>query len=562
MLGDVESPPPGDPTAAEVLEQLARILESPEFSAPERARSFLRYIVEETIAGRSERIKAFSIALEVFGRDKKFDAQNDPIVRIEAGRLRRALERYYLVAGQADPVLIVIPKGAYVPHFSYTTESQSRDPDQPPSSQPPVLSVSQTRQQEEGDSPKVLVALFKDAGDGPEAKLYAVGICEELINALSRFNEVMVLGPRTSLSLGADPEPDKVGELGARYLVDGSVRIAGNHVRVTARVADALSSQILWSQAFDDDLSVHDLIEIQERIASEIATIVARPYGVVFQADARHLKESRPQDVVTYFCTLRAYQYRHRPSPEGHERVRKCLEATLPQSPGYATARAMLAYVYLDEIRYGFNPRPRAPSPIDRALDAARQALEIEPENVRAMQAYMLALFLSGDVAEALRVGERAIAHNPNDPEILAEFGTRVALAGDWQRGRALLEKALARDPGGSNFYSVSLAFVAYMQGDMDAALAEIRRADRLDLPLSHLVAAVVYAEAGLTHEAKVARDRYLGERPTFFDALDAEMEFRQISPDDQRRFLRGVLKAGFPVPMRLAGKLVADGSH
>ena len=98
--------------------ELARILDSADFDATSREHRFLSYVVEEALAGRGDRIKAYSIAVEVFGRDVSFDPQTDPIVRIEAGHLRRALERYYLTAGQCDPVLIAIPKGGYVPTFS------------------------------------------------------------------------------------------------------------------------------------------------------------------------------------------------------------------------------------------------------------------------------------------------------------------------------------------------------------------------------------------------------------------------------------------------------------
>ena len=98
--------------------QLALILNSADFDATGREHRFLSHVVEEALAGRGDRIKAYSIAVEVFGRDLSFDPQTDPIVRIEAGHLRRALERYYLTAGQADPILITVPKGGYVPTFS------------------------------------------------------------------------------------------------------------------------------------------------------------------------------------------------------------------------------------------------------------------------------------------------------------------------------------------------------------------------------------------------------------------------------------------------------------
>jgi hypothetical protein len=98
--------------------QLERILTSNDFRVPERNRKFLSYVVEETLAGRAGRVKAYSIAIEAFGRDASFDPQLDPVVRIEAGHVRRALERYYLTAGQLDPLLISIPIGGYVPTFT------------------------------------------------------------------------------------------------------------------------------------------------------------------------------------------------------------------------------------------------------------------------------------------------------------------------------------------------------------------------------------------------------------------------------------------------------------
>jgi hypothetical protein len=102
----------------QVRAQLNHIVANPEFKVPDRLRKFLRYIVETTLAGKAEQIKAYTIALEVFERDETFDAHADPVVRIEAGRLRRALERYYLIAGQMDPIVIEIPKGGYVPLFT------------------------------------------------------------------------------------------------------------------------------------------------------------------------------------------------------------------------------------------------------------------------------------------------------------------------------------------------------------------------------------------------------------------------------------------------------------
>ena len=125
--------------------QVQRILASPAFGASERNRNFLAYVVEEALAGRTERIKAYTIATAVFGRDEGFDPQLDSIVRIEAGRLRRSLERYYLTDGRASHLRIDIPRGGYMPVFRRTDPAPVR--------------------QGPGGLPRVLVTAFEEEGD-------------------------------------------------------------------------------------------------------------------------------------------------------------------------------------------------------------------------------------------------------------------------------------------------------------------------------------------------------------------------------------------------------------
>ena len=119
--------PPEDniPTEADVRLELQRMLASKDFDSSSRNCRFLTFVVEETLAGRSDRIKAYNVALAVFERSSDFDPLTDPIVRIEASRLRRSIQHYYFTGGLADPVRIAMPKGSYVATFAYA------DPDGP-----------------------------------------------------------------------------------------------------------------------------------------------------------------------------------------------------------------------------------------------------------------------------------------------------------------------------------------------------------------------------------------------------------------------------------------------
>src|SRR4029450_4609724 len=107
------------PSDEEVRQELSTLLGRGDFHASERNRRFLTYIVEETLQGRADRIKAYSIAIAAFDRSDDFDPLTDPIVRIEASRLRRSLEHYYLTAGKPDRIRIDMPKGSYVATFRY-----------------------------------------------------------------------------------------------------------------------------------------------------------------------------------------------------------------------------------------------------------------------------------------------------------------------------------------------------------------------------------------------------------------------------------------------------------
>jgi hypothetical protein len=101
----------------EVRESLERIVSSRRWRASPRLAAFLRYVVERTLAGEKRQIKSYTIAVEALGRDPRFDPQADPIVRVEAGRLRRALAHYYAGDGRNEPIVIELPRGSYVPHF-------------------------------------------------------------------------------------------------------------------------------------------------------------------------------------------------------------------------------------------------------------------------------------------------------------------------------------------------------------------------------------------------------------------------------------------------------------
>ncbi|WP_183881762.1 adenylate cyclase [Rhizobium sp. BK512] len=585
--GGEDAPPLLRPAPApdEIRGQLDLIIASPEFPRVGRSAAFLTYVTEEALAGRAERIKGYTIAVEVFKRSEGFK-QDDPVVRIEAGRLRRLLERYYLVAGQNDPIRIDIPKGGYAPSFGWN--DKANDVPVPDVTTPPrrsrfrlphlmpfgigagvmlgvgVVAItlftshllsgrSHTLLSEGG--PTLVVAPFANLGDGPQAELYSVGLTEELLTALPRFKEVHVFGREASKSLSPGVPASQVRrELGARFLLAGGVRVSGNRVRVTARLVDTETDRILWSNTYDDDTHIRDLFSIQSDVANKVATAVAQPYGIMAQADTVN---PPPDDVGAYTCALGFYAYRAQLAVDQHATVRNCLERAVERYPSFATGWAMLSLVYLDEERFRFNARPGTPTPVERSLSTARRAVQLDAGNTRALQALMTALFFSQKVDEALKVGEEALETNPNDTELLGDFGTRVAQSGQWERGAALLDRALELNPGGAGYYHGMRALSAYMLHDRRTALMEIGQADLQKFPLYHAVAAVIYADADMMADAHLEAMRFNEMRPDFIPNIVAELKSRNFQPADRAKLIADIRKAGLPAVDEVEASMV-----
>lgn len=578
---ELHQAPKASPDKASVRTQLARVLTSPDFDVPVRLHAFLNFVVNEVLEERGDRIKAFSIATKAFGRGDDFDAMNDPVVRIEAGRLRRALERYYLLAGFDDPILIHIPKGTYTPTISWRGEPfrQSASPglektgsdggaEEPALIQPPrtphwksghllgslaiclvlamVFVQYLTRSgatAESTQTPEVALTVAPFANlSGPASTLYAAGISDELLNQLSRFRELRVIRR----------EPTAVAEraiegAGAQYLLEGGVRAAGQQLRISARLLDGRSSKILWSRVYDRNLKDADSFEIESDIATKVAMAVAQPYGVIFSPISSTISARVPDSAEAYLCVLRYYQYRKVLGREEHALTRECLERSTARFPSYSTGWAMLSQLYLDEDRFDLNRRGGL-SGRERARDAAERAILIDPANVRGLQALMTALFFSREPELALRIGEQALALNPNDTEVLAELGSRIAQSGDWPRGRAMMETALERNPAQTGYYTGLIAQAYYMEGNNERALEWIKRADLKRFSIYQFVAALIFARAGLERETRASVAELLRMRPRFFDDFGAELAMRNFNVRDRAILISGARQAGFPV--------------
>ena len=275
----------GQPSPDDIRAYLARLLASSAFEASPRRRKLLDYVVEQTLAGRAERLKAYDLALSVLGRDERFDPQNDPIVRIEVGRLRRDLDHYYEADGKDDPIRITIPKGHYVPAFEVRATPTPAPPESAGTCASGRSGFGRLRRARwpaaagllavaligvvaawswsggptaQSAGPALIVVPFEGLSGGEGGELLATGLTNGLITDLMRFDALQVFAAKPGDD-GRAPLPAAAADAPA-YIVTGGVERGADRVRVTARLTDRESGEVavepaLRSGAFSAETS-------------------------------------------------------------------------------------------------------------------------------------------------------------------------------------------------------------------------------------------------------------------------------------------------------------------
>jgi adenylate cyclase len=244
-----------------VRQQLEKILAHSLFARSERMGRFLRLVVERTLAGRAGELKEYLIGVEAFDRKQSYDPRMDPIVRVEARRLRSKLKAYYEGDGRENPVLIELIPGGYAPHIRLSRPSAA-PAENPLAAAPGIITTS--------------VLPFVNLGDHPENQHFSDGLTEELIHALTKAPSMRVVAWNSEAQM-YDQQQDIMAigrQLQVSTVLTGSVRIAGARLRVCSHLIDAGNGVYLRSETFDCEMQ--DIFAIQE----EIACAIVRTLGV------------------------------------------------------------------------------------------------------------------------------------------------------------------------------------------------------------------------------------------------------------------------------------------
>jgi adenylate cyclase len=327
----------------------------------------------------------------------------------------------------------------------------------------------------------------------------------------------------------------------------GSAQHQGGRVRLTTRLVDTASGEIVWSESYVEALSPANLFDIQADISRQVAALVGGDYGVIAEMGRTEAQGLPPESLAAYDCVLRYYAYQRSFGRQEHATVRACLERAVALDPGYAEAWAVLANIYAQEHRFGYNPQPDLYDSHERSLAAAERAVAIEPQNPTAQLMLANALFDRDDFAGFRAAGERAIALNPNDPETLVHVGMRLIFSGDDEPGVALVQKAVTLNPAHPQWYTDSLIFHHYQERAYEQALALSERQHTAGL-WHNLFRAMILGQLGRVDEAQPAIAAALQLRPNVAEQFAAMARIWKVSDHGIAHMAEGLSKAGLEI--------------
>jgi TolB-like protein len=545
-------------TPDDVRAELAQLLGSPTFRAPSRRRNMLKFLVEETLAGRGNQLKGYTIGVSVFGRDENYDPQADPVVRMEARRLRQDLNAYYVDAGQDNPIRISIPKGRYVPRFQRHEPANASDvPASAPQSRsetpatddvvdppldagrahprslhlligaiatsilivvaagwfliPRLGNVELTASGKAIGLPAVVVLPFESLTPDTENSYLAVGLTADLIEDLMKFPSFRLYTLPPEINRASARDSAELGRnLGVAYVVVGSVREGTNDVRVAAQLLDAATGQVVWARTYDRPLEPEALIKMQSDLAGRIATELGQPYGVFNSELDSHLTTPEVSNMQSYTCVRRAYAFRRSFSSTEIKPVLHCLEEAVRRDPDYSDAWAMLGWVHADAGRNDFEGTGKQQDEYEQALLAATQALKIAPNNTMALKALAAVNYYLGRYDESERLGRLAIEINPHDPEGLAQLGLRLSIRGKFEEGVPMLKYAIERSVNPPTWYFTLIAIDLYLKGDYEQMLSVATRSAPDGRGISQALIAIAANKLGKLETARQALEKML----------------------------------------------------
>jgi adenylate cyclase len=398
------------------------------------------------------------------------------------------------------------------------------------------------------DYPSIAVLPFTIMGDDPEQEFFADGVAEDIITALSKIDRLLVVARNSTFTYkGRAVDVKQVSrEQGVRYVLEGSVRKAGNRVRVTAQLIDATTGLHLWAERYDRELE--DIFAVQDEITREIVTAL----DVQLREGEQHRVWSRgTSNLEAWECVRLATDDVLGGAAETQPRARELIDRALELDPNYATAWAMRGWLYFTEadVGGGIGNKEQFDKAQAAAFNCGRRALEADPNCAEAYGMLALTHLNAAEHDKAIEMSEKAIALAPNNAELLGGVASAVMRkSGQPERGAELVKKAMRLCP----FYRPGLLRALgnnyRISGRLEEAVACYRESIKRESGYlaAYVNLASALGELGWLEDAQEAAREVLRQEPTFtIAAYTSGLSYR--NPADLERIAEGLRQAGLP---------------
>jgi adenylate cyclase len=390
------------------------------------------------------------------------------------------------------------------------------------------------------EKPSIAILPFDNMSGDAEQEYFADGITEDLITELARFQNLAVIARNSTFTYKgkATRVSDVARDLGVDYVVEGSVRRAGNRIRVTVQLIESKSEKHLWAERYDRELT--DIFELQDEVTKAI--IGALPSHLE-AADIERIKRKLPQDLAAYDYVLRSKILHHHGTREANAEALEVLDKAIEIAPDYAQAYAWKACTLRQAVLRGYAEKPDETN--SQRIENAEKALALDQNDMECLRILCEIHMEQEDLEKAEHYHNRAFALNPNDPRMLAQRGELMTWLGRPEEGAEWVRKAMQLDPLGAHGFAHLLGRALRAGRRYEDAIEAYKQ---VRVPRYQFCAELAACHAAAGNDAEAARQtaETLRLNPEFSaDAYVADLPYRNA---DDRAHLRDTLRrAGLP---------------
>jgi adenylate cyclase len=394
------------------------------------------------------------------------------------------------------------------------------------------------------DKPSIAVLPFTNMSGDPEQEFVSDGVAEDVITALSRYPSLFVIARNSSFTYkGRSVDVKQVGrELGVRYVLEGSVRKAGNRIRVTAQLIEAGTSNHVWAERYDRDLA--DIFAVQDELTQALTTALA---PAIAGAEVRRAMRKPPESLDAWAAYQRGLWHLSKATPDDDATAEGFFKQAIELDPNFAGGYSALALYQLQAAAIYQKLDLQSAQRSSEAL--ARRAVALDGADAEARSCLGWALQACGDAEGALAEIERALSMSPNLAIAHGHRGATLIFAGRSTEGLTALETCIRFDPR-DPYLAVRLLHVAcglYFCGEYEASIEASKRLIRSypDFPMVYRWSAAALGQLGRTTEAKEALQKAVSRAPGAFD-MYVRNRAPWFRPEDHDHLVNGLRKAGW----------------